>query len=82
MTTRARIETPLKQVLKAERLQQTWLADQLGVDKGQVFGWVHGLHLPAQPTRQRIADAICRETGRTYTVAQLFGAAVSDRVAA
>lgn len=57
---RARLNTPLKRTLDEQGRRQTWLAEQVGVDARQVWGWVHGLHVPAEPTRQRIACALGR----------------------
>lgn len=58
---RARLNTPLKQALDADGRRQTWLADRLGVDARQVWGWVHGLHVPGQATQNRIAEILGRD---------------------
>lgn len=55
---RARLNTPLKQALDAGGRRQTWLAEQVGVDPRQVWGWVHGLHIPGDVTQRKIADAL------------------------
>lgn len=66
MTKRARIETPLKRVLDQEGRRQTWLADQVSarldknIDSRQVFGWVHGIHVPEHATREAIAYVLGR----------------------
>lgn len=73
----ARIDTPLKLVLEADGRRQNWLAERLDVDSRQVWGWVHGIHEPADATKQRIADLVGRP------VAELFpgaGAAHSSAV--
>lgn len=68
----ARIETPLKTVLDDEGRRQTWLADQLTeklgrpIDARQVWGWVHGIHLPEQATRQAIADVLGRHVDELW----------------
>lgn len=62
MTTRARLETPLKRVLAEEGRRQTWLAERIGADPTQVWGWVHGLHVPQEATRLRIAEVLGRTT--------------------
>lgn len=56
----ARINTPLKQALDADGRRQTWLAEQLGVERRQVWGWVHGLHEPGDETKAAIALALHR----------------------
>lgn len=58
---RARLNTPLRQVLEVDGRRQTWLAERLGVDPRQVWGWVHGLHIPSLETRVRIAELVGRE---------------------
>lgn len=62
----ARIDTPLKRVLHEEGRRQDWLASQVGVRPEQVWRWVHGLHEPADDTKQAIAEALGR------TVEELF----------
>lgn len=63
---RARLNTPLKRVLDQEGRRQTWLAERIGIDPRQVWGWVHGLHIPAPETQRLIAVALAR------TVEELF----------
>lgn len=67
--TTARIETPLKRILEAEGRSQTWLARTIGVKRQQVWMWVNGIHVPVEPTREAIADALCRHAdGSAATV--------------
>lgn len=56
----ARIDTPLKLVLDADGRRQSWLAERLDVDPRQVWGWVHGIHEPADETKARIASLLGR----------------------
>lgn len=63
---RARLNTPLKRALAEDGRRQTWLAERLGVDPRQVWGWVHGLHVPGNETQAAIATALGR------TVDELF----------
>lgn len=56
----ARLNTPLKRALDEDGRRQTWLAERLGTDSRQVWGWVHGIHVPSVETRQRIADLLGR----------------------
>lgn len=57
---RARIETPLKRVLEDEGRTQAWIARRLGVSRTQVGFWVHGINIPTEPNRVRIADLLGR----------------------
>lgn len=71
MTTRARTETLLGRILQEEGRRQTWLVEQLiarGIraDRSQVHGWVWGLHVPVETTRQAIADALCRQVDEVF----------------
>ncbi|HWT22400.1 MAG TPA: helix-turn-helix transcriptional regulator [Solirubrobacteraceae bacterium] len=63
---RARLNTPLKQALDEDGRRQQWLADRLGVDKRQVWGWVHGLHVPADETQAAIAAALHRDVNELF----------------
>lgn len=63
---RARLETPLKRILDEDGRRQTWLAERVGVEPRQVWGWVHGLHVPREITQRAIADVLGRD------VAELF----------
>lgn len=58
---RARLNTPLKQVLAEDGRRQSWLAERLGVDPRQVWGWANGLHVPADETKAAIAAALHRD---------------------
>lgn len=73
---RARLNTPLKRALEEDGRRQSWLAERLGTDARQVWGWVHGLHVPGDETKQRIAAALGRD------VEALFGPATDEEVAA
>lgn len=72
----ARIQTPLGRILIEEGRKMTWLADRLGVSKQEVGRWVHGVHVPAEATRQEIA----RTLGRTLD--ELFPADSAEEAAA
>jgi lambda repressor-like predicted transcriptional regulator len=37
---------------------QNWLAAQVGKDPSEISNYVRGLHVPAEPTRDLIADAL------------------------
>lgn len=63
---RARLNTPLKQALAEDGRRQTWLAERLDVDPRQVWGWVHGLHVPGDPTQRAIANALGRPVGELF----------------
>lgn len=58
---RARLQTPLKLALEEDGRRQTWLADRLGVDPRQVWGWVHGIHIPSVATQEAIAELLSRD---------------------
>ena len=60
------MDTPLKQILESEGRKLTWLADQVGVQKSDVWRWVHGLHRPVEATQQRIADALGRHVDDVF----------------
>lgn len=65
---RARANTPLKQALAVDGRRQDWLAERVGATKQQVWTWVHGLHVPAEPTRRAIACALGREVDELFPV--------------
>jgi transcriptional regulator with XRE-family HTH domain len=56
----ARLNTPLKQALAEDGRRQNWLAERLGVDARQVWGWVHGVHIPGHETKAEIARILGR----------------------
>jgi len=64
--TRARIDTPLRRILREEGRRQNWLALQVGATRQQVWAWVHGLHVPEQPTRDAIARALGRKVDELW----------------
>jgi transcriptional regulator with XRE-family HTH domain len=57
---RARLNTPLKAALEEDGRKQSWLAQRVGVDARQVWGWVHGLHVPGEEYQRLIAVALQR----------------------
>jgi lambda repressor-like predicted transcriptional regulator len=63
---RARLDTPLKRALAEDGRRQNWLAERLDVDPTQVWGWVHGLHVPEEATRARIADLLGRHVDELW----------------
>jgi hypothetical protein len=63
MPVRARLDTPLKRVLEDQGRRQTWLAERLGTSPRQVWGWVHGIHLPEQATQLAIAELLGQNVG-------------------
>jgi transcriptional regulator with XRE-family HTH domain len=57
----ASTDTPLRRILDEEGRKQVWLAGRLGVDPEQVNRWVAGRHIPAEATRNRIAELLHRK---------------------
>jgi hypothetical protein len=57
---RARLDTPLRKILNDEGRSQAWLARKIGTDARQVWGWVHGLHLPEPAMQTAISEALGR----------------------
>lgn len=53
-----RPDTPLRLVLQEQGRMQKWLAEAVGVDASQISDYVRGLHVPAEPTRAAIAQAL------------------------
>lgn len=63
---RARIDTPLRRILREEGRRQDWLADQVGADVYQVSRWVRGVHVPVEATREAIACALGRHVDEIF----------------
>ena len=61
-----RPETPLKRILDEEGRRQDWLARQLNVDESAVSRWVRGVHVPSEPNRRAIAEALGRNVDDVF----------------
>lgn len=61
-----RPDTALKRILDEQGRRQDWLAAQLGTDNTVVWRWVHGLHVPVEATRERIAELLGRQVDDVF----------------
>ena len=57
--------TRLKQILEGEGRKQTWLAEQIGVERSLVNKYVNGL-IPPDDVKARIAATLGREVDDVF----------------